>query len=101
VNDIESHKEEMLKLFMKQNPQIMEMEAEMDKMIKEKEKNVYLAMTRVDAVPLTGIRTTKVSTSATIPTIILGTIPTGITLAIPEQISYASDKLVKSSGINA
>jgi hypothetical protein len=70
VVETESHKEEMLKLIMEQNAQIREMEAEMDKMIKEKEKNVQLAMIPLDAVPLTGIKTTEVSTSATIPTTI-------------------------------
>ena len=36
VDEIEGHKEEMLKVIMEQNAQIREMEAEMDKLIKEK-----------------------------------------------------------------
>jgi hypothetical protein len=38
VVETEGHKEEMLKLIMEQNAQIREMEAEMDKLIKEKEQ---------------------------------------------------------------
>jgi len=58
VVETEDHKEDMLKLIMEQNAQIMEMGEEMDKMIKEKEKNVQLAMISLVAVPLKGIRTT-------------------------------------------
>jgi hypothetical protein len=48
---------------MQQNAQIKEMEAEMDKPIKQKEKSVQLAMVPLDAVHLTRIRTFEVSTS--------------------------------------
>ena len=41
VVETENHKEEMLKLIMEQNAQLSEMEAEMDKLIKEKEQNVH------------------------------------------------------------
>jgi len=41
VAKTENHKEEMLNLIMEQNAQIREMEAEMDKLIKEKEQNVH------------------------------------------------------------
>jgi predicted YcjX-like family ATPase len=60
------------------------MEEEMDKLIKEKEQNVHMAMIQLEVVHLAGIRTTKESTSV------------GIPLAIPVQVSDASDKLVKS-----
>jgi hypothetical protein len=43
-----------------------------------------MAMIPLEAVPLTGIRTTEASTSTKIPS------------AIPVQVSDASDKLVKS-----
>jgi hypothetical protein len=43
-----------------------------------------MAMIPLEAVPLTGIRTAKASTSTKIPS------------TIPVQVSYASDKLVKS-----
>jgi hypothetical protein len=56
----------------------------MDKLIKEKEQNVQMAMIPLEAVPLTGIRTTEASTSTKIPS------------TIPVQVSDASDKLVKS-----
>ena len=80
VAEIENQKEEMLKLIMEKNAQIREMEEDMDTLIKEQEKNAQLAMVPLDAVPLTGIRTTEVSKSASIPT----------------QTSNAFDKLVKS-----
>jgi hypothetical protein len=84
VVETKGHKEEMLKLIMEHNAQIKEMEEEMDKLIKEKEHNVNMDMIPLEAVPLIGIRIEKASTSAEIP------------LAIPVQVSYASDKLVKS-----
>jgi hypothetical protein len=56
----------------------------MDKLIKEKEQNVHMAMISLEAVPLTVIRTTEGSTLAEIP------------LAIPVQVSDASEKFVKS-----
>ena len=70
----------MLKLIMEKNAQIREMEAQMDKMIKEKEKNAQLSIVPLDPVPLIEIRTTEFSTSTSTPT----------------QTSDASDKLVKS-----
>ena len=84
VVETERHKEEKLNLIMEQNAQIREMEEEMDKLIKEKEKNVQLAMITVEAVPLIRIKTAKRSTSTEIPS------------AIPVQVSDAFDKLVKS-----
>lgn len=39
---------------MEQNAQIREMEAEMDKLIKEKEQSVQMAIIPLEAVPLTG-----------------------------------------------
>jgi DNA repair ATPase RecN len=56
----------------------------MDKLIKEKDQNVNMAMIPLEEVPLTGIRTTEASTSTKNPS------------AIPVQVSDASDKLVKS-----
>ena len=82
--ETEDHKEEMLKIIMEHNAQIREMEAEMDKLIKEKEHNVQMAIIPLDAVPLSGFRTTETSTSIEIPS------------SIPVQVSDASDKLVKS-----
>jgi hypothetical protein len=56
----------------------------MDKLIKEKEQNVHMAMIPLEAVPLIGIRITEASTSTEIPS------------TIPVQVSDASEKLVKS-----
>jgi hypothetical protein len=69
---------------MEQNAQIKEMEIEMDKIIKEKEHCVHMAIIPLEVVPLIGIRTIEPSTSTEIP------------LAIPVQVSYASKKPVKS-----
>jgi hypothetical protein len=80
VVETESQKEEILKLIMEQNAQIREMEAKMDMLIKEKEKNAQLSIVPLDVVPLIKIITTKVSTSTSTQT----------------QTSNASDKLVKA-----
>lgn len=84
VAETKGHKEEMLKLIMEHNAQIREMEAEMDNLIKEKEQNVQMAMIPLEALHLTGIKTVETSTSVEIPSTII------------VQVSYASDKLVKS-----
>jgi hypothetical protein len=42
--ETEGHKEEMLKLIMEQNAQIKEMEAELDKLVKEKEQSVPMTV---------------------------------------------------------
>jgi hypothetical protein len=84
VVETEGHKEEMLKLIMEQNAQIREMVVEMDTLIKDKEQSVQMAITPLEAVPLTGIRTAEAATSMEIPS------------AIPVQVSDASKKLVKS-----
>jgi hypothetical protein len=60
------------------------MEAEMDKLIKEKEQSVHMAIIPLEAVPLTGFRTSEVATSVEIPS------------TIPIQVLDASEKLVKS-----
>jgi hypothetical protein len=58
----------------------------MDKLMKEKEHNVQMAMISLEVVHMTGIRTIEAFTSTKIPS------------AIPIQVSDASDKLVKSMG---
>jgi hypothetical protein len=60
------------------------MEAEMDKLIKEKEQSVHMSIIPLEAVPLTGVRTAKASTIVEFPSTILVKVP------------YASEKLVKS-----
>jgi hypothetical protein len=84
VDETEGHKEEMLKLIMEQNAQIREMEAEMDKLIKEKKQSVQMAIIPLEAVPLTGVRTTEEATTTEIPS------------TIPMQVPDASEKIVKS-----
>jgi hypothetical protein len=56
----------------------------MDKLIKENEQNVQMAMIPLEAVPLIGIRIVEASTSAKIPS------------TLPIQVLDAYVKLVKS-----
>jgi len=58
-------KEEMLKLIMEKNDQIKEMEAELDKLFKEKEKNVPMVAIPLNAVPITGVSTTTTTSTTT------------------------------------
>jgi hypothetical protein len=80
----EDHKEEMLKLIMEQNAQIKEMEAELEKLVKEKEHSVQVVVIPLDAVPLTRFSTKTTSTTTNIPS------------AIPVKVPDASEKMVKS-----
>jgi DNA repair ATPase RecN len=61
--ETEGQKEEMLKLIMEHNAQIKEMEAELEKLVKEKEQTNPMEVIPLSAVPLTGVST--VTTSAT------------------------------------
>jgi hypothetical protein len=65
--ETEGHKEEMLKLIMEQNAHIKEMEAELDKLVKEKEKNVPMEIIPLDAVPITGTSIATTTTTTEIP----------------------------------
>ena len=56
----------------------------MDKLIKEKEQNVQMAMIPLEAVHLSGIKTMESSTSVEIPS------------TIPVQVLDASEKIIKS-----
>jgi hypothetical protein len=51
--EIEGEKEEMLKLIMEQNAQIKEMEAELARLVKEKEHTTPMEVIPLSAVPLT------------------------------------------------
>jgi glucosamine 6-phosphate synthetase-like amidotransferase/phosphosugar isomerase protein len=62
--ETEGHKEKMLKLIMEQNAQIKEMEAKLEKLVKEKEKSVPMAVIPLNAVPLIGV-STATTTSVT------------------------------------
>jgi hypothetical protein len=84
--ETEGHKEEMLKLIMEQNAQIKEMEVELEKLVKEKEKNVPMEVIPLNAIPLIGISTTTTTTTTT----------TEIPATIPLTTIDASEKYEKS-----
>jgi hypothetical protein len=52
-------KDEMLKLIMEQNAQLKEMEAELERLLKEKEQSKSMEVIPLSAVPLTGVSTTS------------------------------------------
>jgi hypothetical protein len=51
--ETKGQKKEMLKLIMEKNAQIKEMEAELDKLVKEKEKNMPMVVIPMNVVPIT------------------------------------------------
>jgi hypothetical protein len=55
----------MLKLIMEQNAQIKEMEAELERLVKEKEQTEPMEVIPLSAVPLTGVSTVTTSTTTT------------------------------------
>jgi hypothetical protein len=63
--ETEGQKEEMLKLIMEQNTQIKEMEAELERLVKEKEHTMPMEVIPLSAVPLTGVGTMTTSTTNT------------------------------------
>jgi hypothetical protein len=65
------------------NAQIKEMEAELDKLVKEKEQSVPINFIPLEEVPLTGMSTTSKTTTIEIPSV------------LPITSSDASKKLVK------
>jgi hypothetical protein len=54
-------KDEMLKLLMEQNAQLKEMEAEMEKLVKEKEKLKPMEVIPLSSIPISGVSTTSVT----------------------------------------
>jgi len=54
----------MLKLLVKKSAQIKEMEAEMEKLIKEKEQSSQLALVPLNAVPISSLLQTGIPTIA-------------------------------------
>jgi hypothetical protein len=80
------HKEEILKLIMEQNAQLKEMEAELENIVKEKEKNVPMDVIPLYAIPLIGVSTTTTTTTTT------AEIPTKTLVTTRD----ASEKLAKS-----
>jgi len=79
----------MLKLLMEQSAQIKEMEAKVDKMIKEKEQSSQLAVVPLDVVPITSLLQTCV------PIIAMKTGTSSSTM-LPTSVTDDSVKLVES-----
>jgi hypothetical protein len=76
IAEKEGEKDEMLKLLMEQNTQLKEMEAEMEKLLKEKEQLKSMEAIPLIAIPIVGLSTTVVTT---IPSATLVTPPEGTT----------------------
>jgi hypothetical protein len=51
----------MLKLLMEQNAQLKEMEAGMEKLVKDKEQLKPMEVIPLSAIPISGVRTTSVT----------------------------------------
>jgi DNA repair exonuclease SbcCD ATPase subunit len=61
IAEKEGEKDEMLKLLMEQNAQLKEMEAEMEKLLKEKEKLKPMEVIPLSAIPISGAITASVT----------------------------------------
>jgi hypothetical protein len=59
IFETEGEKDEMLKLIMEQIAQLKEMEAELEKLVKEKEQLKPMEVIPLSVVPLTGVSTTS------------------------------------------
>jgi chromosome segregation ATPase len=62
IAEKEGEKDEMLKLLMEKNAQLKEMEAEMERLLKEKEKEKTMEGIPLSAIPIAGLSTTAVTT---------------------------------------
>jgi hypothetical protein len=69
--ETEAHKEKMLKLIMEKNAQIKEMEARLEKLVKEKDQSVTMIVIPLQVVPITGVSTKIVATKTKLPSSIL------------------------------
>jgi hypothetical protein len=65
IAETKAEKEEILKLIMDQNAQIKEIEAELERLVKEKEHETPMEVIPLSAVPLAEVSTTKASTTTT------------------------------------
>jgi hypothetical protein len=61
IVETEWEKDEMLKLIMEQNAQLKEMEAELEKLVKEKEQSKPMEVIPLSTVPLTGVSTASIA----------------------------------------
>lgn len=66
VGEIKKEKEDMFKIIIEQNGQIKDMEVEMERLLKEKEKFSQLAIVPLTTVPILVATIARVSTSTTI-----------------------------------
>jgi hypothetical protein len=73
IAEREGEKDEMLRLLMDQNAQLREMEAEMEKLLKEKEQTKTVEGITLSAIPITGLSTATVTT-----------VPSSTTEQVPE-----------------
>ena len=60
IAEIEWEKDEMLRLIMEQNAQLKEMEVELERILKEKEKSKPMEVIPLSTFPLTGVSTPSV-----------------------------------------
>jgi hypothetical protein len=79
IAEAKNEKEELLKLIMQQNAQLREMEAELEKLLKEKEQS-----TPMEVIPLSAVPIAKVSTTV-VPTITTAKIPLATPLTALEK----------------
>ena len=61
IIEIEGEKDEMLKLIMEQSAQLKEMEAELEKLVKEKEQSKPMEVIPLSAFPLIGVITASIA----------------------------------------
>jgi hypothetical protein len=73
IAEKEGEKDEMLKLLLEQNDQLKEMEAEMERLLKEKEQAKPMEGIPLSAIPIAGLSTTTVTV-----------IPSATTVPLPE-----------------
>jgi hypothetical protein len=79
IAETEGEKEEMLKLIMEQNAQIKDMEAELERLVKEKEQTTLMEFIPLSAIPLTGVSKAIFSTTTA------AKLPSATTLIVLEK----------------
>ena len=84
IAEKEGEKDEMMKLLMEQNAQLKEMEAEMEKLLKEKEQMKPMEVIPLSAIPISGASTVSVTT-----------IPSATPLTSQENISDLAKSMEK------
>jgi hypothetical protein len=63
IAEMEGEKDEMLKLIMEQNAQLKEMDAELERLVKEKEQSTPMEVIPLSAIPLAGVSKASVETT--------------------------------------